>query len=166
MKRRRFLTLAGASLVAGCGGSGGDAGSDGGGDPAPSPTPAPDTATPTVDPDMIDAAGELGLLSTIQDAGVDVKGTERDGDVYYLAYYGSVREADIASEIGSIAGAYAGVVDNGWEVQRLNVLVYRSDDTVAAVYYIQAAWAQSFMDGDLSRGEYLSRVTSTVTIKD
>lgn len=128
---------------------------------SPTPVPQPSTTAP-----LDDATREKVFLATLTQQGVDVRTSTQEGSTFYLGYYGSATEAEIAMEIGAISGSYAAVVEDGWPITRLVVVVYRVDGSAAGAFYIEREWGLAYMDGRLSGEEYFELVVSTLEVDE
>lgn len=65
-------------------------------------------------------------------------------------------------QIGDIAGAFAGLVGQGWSVDRLVATLTDSDDERSR-FNTDAETAQAYIDGELTDEQYVSEVLSTLT---
>ena len=70
-----------------------------------------------------------------------------------------------AKAVGSIAEAYAIVVERGWEIKRLEGYVESEDGTVLLTYSIKRGWAAKRMNGTISKDVYFSYIHSTQDVR-
>lgn len=85
-----------------------------------------------------------------------------DGTVnlfYETPYAGD--SSDSGGQVGYIAGAYAGLVDSGWETDELRVQ-FTDGNGDEYRWLVEATTAQKFMDEEISRDEYVRAIFETL----
>ncbi|WP_227354189.1 hypothetical protein [Haladaptatus salinisoli] len=130
-------------------------------------TRRPTTSQDSSDPDTTAAIVEAALISK----GISVYSvTERD-DVLYVVYETKgTDEVQLASEMGTITGAYAGVVsstDN--PPDRLVATIVKTQGRThyeLGYYYVEESWARGIATGEYTWEEVASWVFSTITVHD
>lgn len=184
MERRQFvrkgtLAVVGAAAVAGCAEDAADLG--------PSPTPAKEK-TPVGDdlPDLPvkeksdelaakieaihgeDIGDPTELAETLRSEGVteaDVT-EESEGGYLSLEYVGEVTEEEgLVADVGTVAGAYAALVDAGFDGEALEVTVLDGEGRETGSYQIPTRWATEYNEGRVSAKEYGEMVVGTMETK-
>lgn len=99
----------------------------------------------------------------VTDHGIDLRTAEMDGDRFVVEYYSSAQtETEFAEEMGYLVGAYAGVVDEGYGGERMDVTVLAADGSTAGTFHAEREWAESYNAGEMSDEEYSQRVLQTL----
>jgi hypothetical protein len=107
--------------------------------------------------------------TALRTADIDVESLEIEnqdgGRVAELSYTTETRtRRGVGEDIGVVAGVYAEAVDDGWKMVRLNVTVLKKDDGRIGEYIVRSAWAQEWIDDDMSDEEYTGRVAETLRL--
>lgn len=71
-------------------------------------------------------------------------------------------ETAMAEELGHMVGAYAGVEDNGYDIDFMLGYVFTADWKAAGSYQVQDAWIESYNAGDMTGEEVMTRVFNTI----
>jgi hypothetical protein len=79
--------------------------------------------------------------------------------VYETPHAGDSSDSD--AQVGYIAGAYAGLVDSGWENDELRVHFTDANGDEYR-WLVEATTAQQFMDEEISRDEYVQAIFETL----
>lgn len=84
-----------------------------------------------------------------------------DGDVWFVEYWTS---GDPRFDFQVVGGAYAGIVDDGFEPDAGLMAVEEDDEFETSAYDadIQREWAEDFMDDVITEEEYLDRIENTM----
>lgn len=75
----------------------------------------------------------------------------------------AVTEEAMVGEIGYISGAYAFMVNEGYD-KRLIVDIYETDGSHAGEYFIEPEWAQDYFDGEITAEEYFTKIAETIGV--
>lgn len=67
--------------------------------------------------------------------------------------------------VAPVAGAYAALVDAGFETRALELVLFETDGSTIGVVEIATEWAIEFNEGALSAGEYGELVAGTIESK-
>lgn len=84
-----------------------------------------------------------------------------DGDVWFVEYWAS---GDPRFDFQVVGGAYAGIVDDGFEPDA-GLMAAEEDGEFGTAAYdadIQREWAEDFMDDVITEEEYLDRIEDTM----
>lgn len=111
----------------------------------------------------MDIADEAAFEAAFDDAALEVESVERDRDVLTMEYRDTKRDAaGTLHDVASIAGAFAALLDAGYDVVALEVTIL--DDTPASfgAAEVDATWAHAYNDGDHSAKEYGELVATTI----
>jgi hypothetical protein len=107
-------------------------------------------------------------IQTVMEAYISTEGievedaTEQNGVVYFEYTTQETTQMGIASEMGTVAGAYAGAVDQGWDVNRMEVTVLGPAGDEIGTYRVQTEWANQYQSGQITRDEFSRRVLQTL----
>lgn len=137
--------------------------------PALASTPQPtevqiDTpAVTTVAGERDDEYYQTLLTAGLQQQDVSVSSIERNGPNATLSYTTiQTTESGIAQEMGTVAGAYAFAVGDGWDTERLNVRILGADGTQIGTYRVESEWARMYNSGEISSENLSLRILSTL----
>lgn len=99
----------------------------------------------------------------VTDSGIDLRTAKMDDDRLVAEYYSNAQtETELAEEMGYLVGAYAGVVDEGYGGERMDVTVLAADGSTAGTFHAERGWAESYNTGEMSDEEYSQRVLQTL----
>ncbi|WP_049915878.1 hypothetical protein [Natrialba taiwanensis] len=108
-------------------------------------------------------ADEAEFETAIDEYGIDVETVERDRDVLTIEYAATERyETSTLHTLGPIAGAFAALVDAGYDATALAVTILDPAPDSFGEASIERPWAEAYLDGDLSAAEYGELVATTV----
>lgn len=65
---------------------------------------------------------------------------------------------ELAYEIGGFTGAFTSVVEDGWDIDVMVVHIQETNGETAVTIYIREKWVQSYLRGEISQDELLSKV--------
>lgn len=166
-----------ATVLYGIGGLAASVGGPAGGDttPTPAPTPTPavtDTETRTATPERV------STLTTEQVAYIEQFERNVEGlgeaeivhlseaqDAVFIDYQiRVVTEERVQEQLASIAVSYAYVVDQGWEVPRLEATIVNRNDVPIGFWYIERSWAVDYNTGAISVEEYGRLIAGTLEV--
>lgn len=94
------------------------------------------------------------MESRLNDEGYDVEVADENGEIVVDYHATSPDEEVVASDIGAIAGAYAEMVDSGYETDRMVVVVQPPVGDAVGQTSVAADDAQAYADGEISDDEY------------
>jgi hypothetical protein len=164
VNRRRLLAGVGtwvATSVAGCSATDGsnetttrDTASES------TPTTTATTSTPTPYERRLEA-----FRSYITERGVVVErlATTDEGDNVSLRYVTKKSEyQELGGEVGMIAGGFFQQVGNGWDVQRLDAVVLKDEDTPFGRWHADVTWYEQFRNGELTADQLSLKVLQTL----
>ena len=113
-------------------------------------------AVDAVQPDG-DGTLTAGEFHAIVDEEYDVQGVSWSGRTLELRYATNADSGGaLGAQLGDIAVTYADYVEQGGDAGRLQVTAVRDDGRSARIT-VERSLAQRFVDGELSRDEYVSR---------
>lgn len=99
----------------------------------------------------------------VESEGVTVETAEVQGDTFNVEYTSySQTEAEIANEIGFVAGAYAGMVGEGHTTDGMEATILTVAGDPAGTFYVDYEWAEAFANDEISSEEFSQRVLSTL----
>ena len=136
MLRRRVLVVA-AAAVAGCSGSADDTPTDGG------------------------DAYRTAFRAAVERAGHAVRSLSVDDRVRLVYSPAEPTEAGVRASVEDVSRAFFDRVYGGWEPAGLDARV-RIDGDLVAVWRMERAWIESYLDGDIDREELAARVENSV----
>ena len=134
MLRRRWLVVA---AVAGCSGGTDD--------------------TPTDDSDTY----RMAFRAAVERAGHAVRSLSVDDRVRLVYSPAEPTEAGVRASVEDVSRAFFDRVYGGWEPAGLDARV-RIDGDLVAVWRMERAWVESYLDGDIDREELAARVENSV----
>ena len=136
MLRRRWLVVA-AAAVAGCSGGTDD--------------------TPTDGSD----AYRMAFRAAVERAGHAVRSLSVDDRVRLVYSPAEPTEAGVRASVEDVSRAFFDRVYGGWEPAGLDARV-RIGGGLVAVWRMERAWVESYLDGDIDREELATRVENSV----
>lgn len=100
----------------------------------------------------------------VSELDVDIQSLTVAGGTVDLVYEtpASINSTAASQQIGYVAGAYAGVVDAGWETDRLRVTFVTAEGGRYR-FRVEASVARDWIDGRISRDEFVDAVFETLT---
>lgn len=102
--------------------------------------------------------------SLVESEGMTVETAEMQGDIFTVEYTSySQTERELASEIGYVAGAYAGMVGEGHTSDRMEATILAASGEPAGTFYVEYEWAEAYENGEISDEEFSQRVISTLS---
>lgn len=113
--------------------------------------------------------GELlaAYSDSLESGGVNVQSLGVRRGVLWLNYSSNrTNESVVRREIGVVAGYYASVVERGLNVSRLEARIIDGENGSVATYRIETGWARGFLDDEVSRDEYASRIYGSLETPD
>jgi hypothetical protein len=141
MRRRTFLTSAATTATLALGGCLGE---------EPSPT---DDGAQTDDEHV------TALRAEIDDRGVDLTNIDLDGDIVEVEHG---YDEDPNDAIANVAMAFVERISEGWDVERLDGLLY--DQGSDWTWHAEAEWAREYADGEIGPDEYGERLSETMSM--
>jgi hypothetical protein len=97
------------------------------------------------------------------DRNISVVSAETQENVVNLRYVTTAtNQSDVLYEIGFVGGAYAATLDEGWDVDRMNVTAVTSAGKPVRTFYIESSWARQYINEEISTEEFVSQVRGTV----
>jgi hypothetical protein len=85
------------------------------------------------------------------------------GKTLYVEYYAeSTKRKNIKARIGRISGIYSSLINNGWEVNRMEAVAVNNTKKSLFSYTVQSYWVRLYYDGVLSTNEMSDRIINTV----
>lgn len=118
--------------------------------------------------EMADAeiTDEDEFAAAFDDYALEVESVEREQDVLSIEYVNTklYSEGNL-HDIGPIAGAFAALLDDGYDVFALGITVLDAAPASFGSASVEAEWAEAYNAGDLSAKEYGELVATTVESK-
>lgn len=98
--------------------------------------------------------------------GFEVETVERERDVLHLEYASSDRHAagDL-QHVASLAGAYASLVESGYDATLLSITILDDAPSTYGVASVDTPWAEAYVADELAAEEYAEHVAGTVESK-
>lgn len=127
--------------------------------------------TLSVDPNPTDDGYFKNLTTTIlEERGIQVasievaNGRDNGGQKGVITTYqtSSINEV-LDSEMVTFLATFTKTVELGWDIDAMTVVVGNQEGTTIGVYVIEAEWAQSKLNGDITTEEYISKTRNTFT---
>lgn len=81
-----------------------------------------------------------------------------------ITYRTSSINAVTGSEMGTFVAAFTNAVEMGWDIDATTVIVGDGDGTAIGAYVIEAEWARSNLNGEITTEEYYSKTRGTFTL--
>ncbi|MFC7238240.1 hypothetical protein ACFQS4_08400 [Saliphagus sp. GCM10025317] len=114
----------------------------------------------SVDDEITD---EDAFAETLESEGLEVESLERERDVLTLEYINRERyETGTIHELGPIVGAYAALVDAGYDAVALAITILDDAPESYGSATVESAWAERYVSGDLTAAEYGELVAGTI----
>ncbi|MFD1515140.1 FxLYD domain-containing protein [Halomarina rubra] len=116
------------------------------------------TETPIVDTPSTELSGDdyqVMFEEFLQSEGISVEEVAVEGDRAQIDYTMlATTQSEIVEEMGTVSGAYAALVDDGWQTSGLDATILASDGSVAGTFSLEADMAQAFANGEISNEEF------------
>lgn len=106
------------------------------------------------------------LYEGFDDYDLEIESVERDRDVLNVEYTSTEQRSrgDLHC-VAALAGAYAALVDAGYDAAALSISILDSAPSSYGVATVETEWAERYNAGELSAPEYGERVTGTIESK-
>lgn len=111
------------------------------------------------------AVEEPGDIPTAVPDGLAVESIERERDVLHLAYASAARHAGDLDHVGSLAGAYAALVESGDDATAMSIEILDDAPSSYGVATVETRWAEAYVADELLAEEYAEHVAGTVESK-
>lgn len=116
------------------------------------------------------ASKDIGTLeeftSAIEETAIEAKSVEEVRDVLSLEYTTTVRsDAGHLHDIATTAGAYAPLVESGYDAYALAITIIPTDQSSFGVATVETKFAKRFNAGELTAREYGELVSDTLESK-
>ncbi|WP_049929054.1 hypothetical protein [Halopiger goleimassiliensis] len=106
---------------------------------------------------------EAEFAAAIEDYSLEVESVEYERDVLTIEYVNTnVYEEGNVHDVGPIAGAFAALLDSGYEAVALGITILDAAPSSYGAAEVDAAWAYQYNDGVLSAKEYGELVAGTI----
>ncbi|UTF55386.1 hypothetical protein [Natronosalvus rutilus] len=106
---------------------------------------------------------EEAFAEALEAEGLEVESLERERDVLTLEYVNRERyETGTIHELGPITGAYAALVDAGYDAVALAITILDDAPESYGSATVESAWAERYVAGDLTAAEYGELVAGTI----
>lgn len=103
------------------------------------------------------------FVAELESRNVEFESVAEVADLLHLEYVETDLERRGTLELaGSVAGAFAALVDAGVEPRGLELVVFETDGTTIGVVEIATEWATAYNEGALSAGAYGEHVAATI----
>lgn len=104
-----------------------------------------------------------GFVATLEDRGFEFEAVEEVADLLHLEYVERNPVRNGTYEVaGLVAGAYAALVDAGFEARGAELVFSAANGNTIGVVEVATEWATAFNEGTLSTGEYGEHVAATI----
>lgn len=105
--------------------------------------------------------------SLVESEGMSVETAEMQGDTFVVEYRSFAQtEQEIAGEMGYVAGAYAGMVNEGHTSDRMEAAILNTNGERAGTFYVEYDWAEAYANDEISDEEFGQRVLSTLEAEE
>ncbi|APW99939.1 hypothetical protein CHINAEXTREME_20155 [Halobiforma lacisalsi AJ5] len=109
---------------------------------------------------------EEEFADAFDDYALEIESVDRSQDVLEVEYVNTRLYAEgNLHDIGPIAGAFAALVDSGYDAVTLGITILDGAPASYGSAEVHADWAHRYNDGDLSAAEYGELVTTTLESK-
>lgn len=99
----------------------------------------------------------------VENEGMSVETAEMQGDTFVVEYMSfSTAEEDLMTEMGYVAGAYAGMVAEGHTSDRMEVAILNVAGERAGTFHVEYEWAEAYANNEITGEEFSMRVLSTL----
>lgn len=107
------------------------------------------------------------LVSAFRDSllssGVRVEELEINDEVLRLDYRSRrTNQSVVRGEIEVVMGYYASIVEEGLDVRMVNATILDMNQSRVAYYKVRTVWAESMLNGSISKNQYASRVIGSL----
>ena len=103
------------------------------------------------------------FVATLEEEGFQIKAVEEVRDVLAIEYVSSIRFGEGAyHDVGLIAGAYAALVDNGYDGYALALTIHHANADSYGSWTIETRIAKRYNAGELTAAEYGELVAKTL----
>lgn len=110
------------------------------------------------------------VVHSVEESGYDVEnvqiadGRDEGGEKAIVLSYRSdaTSEADLGEEMGTMAGAFAGAVEAGWDIDSMIVIMGDQDGNAIGTYHIEEQWVQEYLDDEITMETLAIRILSTL----
>ncbi|AGB16712.1 hypothetical protein Halru_2123 [Halovivax ruber XH-70] len=126
----------------------------------------------TTEPDSSEATDDTGLSTddveslfteVVTSEGVTVtEVSHQNGELHVEYIPAESSEVTLSAEMGTLAGAYAGLVINGEGGDRMSVTLVGPQGDWIGEYYVDAEWADAWYNGEITDAEMINRIASTI----
>lgn len=104
-----------------------------------------------------------GFLAELEARSVPFEAVSEVADQLHLEYAVADPEREgILEVVGPVAGAYASLVDGGFEARALELVAFEADGATFGSVEVSTAWAEAYLAGRLTAGEYGELVAGTI----
>ena len=95
-----------------------------------------------------------------------VETVERERDVLHVEYSSAERRrSGTVHQVGSLAGAYASLVESGYDAVALSISILDDAPSSYGVATVETPWAEAYNAGELTAKEYGEHVSGTIESK-
>lgn len=109
---------------------------------------------------------EEEFAAAFDDYALEIESVDRSRDVLEVEYVNTRLYAEgTLHDIGPIAGAFAALIDSGYDAVTLGITILDDAPATYGVAEVHADWAHRYNDGELSAVEYGELVTTTLESK-
>lgn len=109
---------------------------------------------------------EPGDIEGVLPDDLSVETVEEERDVLHVEYRSAERRASgIVHHVGSLAGAYASLVESGYDAVALSIAVLDDAPSSYGVATVETPWAEEYNAGELTAEEYGEHVSGTIESK-
>lgn len=103
------------------------------------------------------------FVAALEERGLEFESVEEVVELLHLEYAEANLERRGTLEVtGAVAGAYAALVDGGFEARGLELVFSEADGSTVGVLEIATAWALEYNEGILSTAEYGELVAGSI----
>lgn len=107
-----------------------------------------------------------GFATALEERGIALESVEEATETLRVEYVETDPERrGVLQVVARVAGAYAALVDAGFEARALELTFLESDGSAIGVAEIATDWAVEFNEGEISAGEYGELVAGTIESK-
>jgi hypothetical protein len=142
----------------------------------------PDTTSPSEDEDSTqgESTGEQTEQEELQNEdyegivegflsgkGITVESISSRGDTVLLSYRtAETTQSGLASEMGTVAGAYSGAIEQGWEKDAMEVTVLDLTGSEIGSYNVETEWIRQWQRDEITRDEMSKKVLQSLEVTE
>lgn len=98
----------------------------------------------------------------VEDQDIVVETAENQGDTFVVEFTTFSQDGNqLAGDVGYVAGAYSGMVDEGYSSDRMEATVLNAAGEEIGTFHVEEEWGEEFASGEMSDEEFGQLVIDT-----